>query len=77
MIAVAHAVIRAFAAAILVAAALAARAEGEFLAPPKSLVLDGLPPIPAEVAAKAAPYTEFDPSGMLDWHPLRREILVR
>lgn len=65
------------AAALLAAAALAAQAQGEFLTPPASLVLDGIPPIPAETAAKSAPYTEFKPSQMLDWHPERREILVR
>ena len=68
---------RAAAAILLAAAALAAQAQGEFLSPPKNLVLDGIPPIPAEIAAKAAPYTEFRPSGMLDWHPERREVLVR
>lgn len=65
------------AAAVLAAAALASQAQGEFLVPPKNLVLDGIPPIPAEIAAKTAPYTEFRPSAMLDWHPEKREILVR
>lgn len=59
------------------AAALAAPPQGEFLVPPKALVLDGVPPIPAAVAARAAPYTEFNPSTLVDWHPQRREILVR
>ncbi|MBL0142546.1 MAG: S9 family peptidase [Betaproteobacteria bacterium] len=64
------------AAALLAATALAAQAQGEVLTPPSSLVLDGLPPIPAAIAAKTAPYSEFKPSGMLGWHPARREILV-
>jgi dipeptidyl aminopeptidase/acylaminoacyl peptidase len=64
-------------AAALLAAAFAARAQGDFLAPPPSLALDGIPPIPADIAAKTAPYTEFKPSLMLDWHPARRELLVR
>ncbi|HEX4944993.1 MAG TPA: hypothetical protein VFV55_11610, partial [Usitatibacteraceae bacterium] len=68
---------RSVAAALFAAAALASHAQGEFLVPPASLVLDGLPPIPAEIAAKAAPYTDFKPGTLLDWHPLRREILVR
>ena len=63
--------------AVLAAAALSAPAQGEFLVPPPNLVLDGIPPIPAAIAAQTAPYTEFRPSGMLDWHPERREVLVR
>ena len=68
---------RSLAAALLAAVALAARAEGDFLSPPASLVLDGLPPIPAEIAARTAPYTEFRTGTLLDWHPARREVLVR
>jgi dipeptidyl aminopeptidase/acylaminoacyl peptidase len=65
------------AAALLAAAALASQAGDEFLTPPASLVLDGLPPIPAGIAAKAEPYTAFRTGTMLDWHPSRREVLVR
>ncbi len=64
-------------AAALLLVAFATRAEGEFVAPPASLVLDGIPPIPAEIAAKTKPYTEFRPAAMLAWHPERREVLVR
>ena len=70
-------IVRRAGAALLCAAALAAAAQEEFLTPPKNLVLDGVPPVPAAIAARVAPYTEFKPSGMLDWHPQRREILVR
>ncbi len=69
--------LRRAAAAVFTAAAISAHAQGEFLAPPGSLVLDGVPAIPVEIAAKAAPYLEFRPGTFLDWHPLRREILVR
>ena len=69
--------IRRVAAALAATAALASHAEGEFLVPPASLALDGIPPIPAEIAAKTAPYTDFRPATLLDWHPQRREILVR
>ena len=69
--------IRFHAAAFATAFALAAHAQGDFLVPPANLVLDGVPPIPAEVAAKTAPYTAFKPGTLLDWHPKRREILVR
>lgn len=69
--------IRRLAAAFATAFAFAAHAQGDFLVPPANLVLDGVPPIPAEVAAKTAPYTAFKPGALLDWHPKRREILVR
>jgi dipeptidyl aminopeptidase/acylaminoacyl peptidase len=62
---------------LLAGAASLAHAQGEFVAPGENLVLDGLPPIPAEIAAKTAPYTDFKASGMLDWHPARRELFVR
>ncbi len=68
---------RRLAALCLAAAAPLAHAQEEFLVPPASLVLDGVPPIPAAIAAKTAPYGEFRPSTFLDWHPDRREILVR
>ena len=69
--------LRRLAPALLAAAALAAHAQGEFLTPPASLVLEGVPPIPAEIAAATAPYTAFRPSTLLDWHPQGREFLVR
>ncbi len=64
-------------AALVAAAALAAHAQGDFLVPPPALVLDGIPPIPAEIAAKTEPYTAYKPGRLLDWHPKKREILVR
>jgi len=69
--------VRRAAAALLAAAALASQAQGDFLVPPKNLVLDGIPPIPAEVATRIAPYTAYKPSTNLGWHPARREVLVR
>ena len=58
-------------------AAAGAHAEGENLTPPAALVIENVPPIPAEVAKKVAPYVEFRPHAMLSWHPERREMLVR
>ncbi|NJD88651.1 MAG: hypothetical protein FIB05_11625, partial [Betaproteobacteria bacterium] len=69
--------IRRAAAALAAALALAAHAQGEFLTPPPALVLDGIPPIPAEIAAKTEAYTAFKPGRLLDWHPTKREVLVR
>jgi dipeptidyl aminopeptidase/acylaminoacyl peptidase len=66
--------IAAFAAASLAAFALHAQ---EVVNPPPSLVLEGVPPIPAEVAQKLRPYGEFRPHALMSWHPARREMLVR
>jgi dipeptidyl aminopeptidase/acylaminoacyl peptidase len=52
-------------------------AQGEVVLPPASIVVDGVPPISADIAQSVRPYGEFTPHGMLSWHPRRREILVR
>ena len=62
-------------AATLFAASLAS-AQG-FVSPPPNLVLDGVPPIPQDVAEKIQPYNDFRLHGLLSWHPARREMLVR
>jgi dipeptidyl aminopeptidase/acylaminoacyl peptidase len=49
----------------------------DVVAPPPALVLDGVPPIPTELASKVQPYGEFRPHGLWSWHPTRREMLVR
>jgi len=54
-----------------------ARAQGDVVSPPSALIVEGIPAIPAELAAKVNPYGEFRPHGMLSWHPQRREMLVR
>ena len=56
--------------------AVPARAGIEVIKPGENLVLDGIPPISAEIAKKAAAYTEFRTSRMVAWHPMRREILI-
>ncbi len=45
-------------------------------APPESLVLDHVPPVPADLPERAGRYTEFRAATLADWHPLRREMLV-
>ncbi len=69
---------RATLAALLAAASCIATAGAQdTIAPPASLIVDGVPPIPADLALQTAPYGEFRPHAMLSWHPLRREMLVR
>ena len=46
------------------------------LAPNANLVVQGIPPIPASLAEKVAPYTEFRGHGLVAWHPTQRELLV-
>jgi dipeptidyl aminopeptidase/acylaminoacyl peptidase len=65
--------------ATLVAAFLAALPSHaqDVVTPPAALKLENVPPISAELARKLKPYGEFRPHGMLSWHPIRREMLVR
>ena len=46
------------------------------LTPGDNLVVDGIPPIPAKLAADVRPYTESRSASVADWHPVRRELLV-
>ncbi|HEX6138247.1 MAG TPA: S9 family peptidase, partial [Casimicrobiaceae bacterium] len=48
----------------------------DVIAPNADLKADGIPPIPAALAAKVAPYTEFRPTAAVSWHPRRRELIV-
>ncbi len=50
--------------------------EAAVLAPADNLVVEGLPPIPAELAESANRYTEFRSAGLSDWHPTKREMLI-
>ena len=46
------------------------------IAPNANLVAQGIPPIPAALADEVAKYTDFRGHAFVDWHPLRREMLV-
>ena len=35
-----------------------------------------MPPVPAELAARVAPYTGFAPTTVVDWHPEKLELIV-
>jgi dipeptidyl aminopeptidase/acylaminoacyl peptidase len=48
----------------------------ETLTAPDSLLLDGVPPIPAEVAEQVGRYTESRAAAFLDWHPGKSEMLI-
>jgi dipeptidyl aminopeptidase/acylaminoacyl peptidase len=46
------------------------------IAPTENLVVDGIPAIPANLAAEVRRYTESRSAGFADWHPTRRELLI-
>ena len=46
------------------------------IAPNPNLVAQGIPPIPARIAEQVAKYNDFRGHAFVDWHPLRREMLV-
>ena len=48
----------------------------ENLTPPDSLVLDGVPPIPSEIAAQVGRYTEARAAVFLDWNPVKEGMLI-
>src|SRR6266581_1751527 len=56
--------------------AFVAVAADEVVRPNSNLHVEGIPPIPANVAARAEKYTEFRPRTMVDWHPTAREVVV-
>lgn len=41
-----------------------------------NLVAEGLPDIPASIVQEVRPYTEARSASILDWHPLKKEMLI-
>ncbi len=46
------------------------------VAPNENLRVEGIPAIPASLAERVAPYTEFRPRTLASWHPTKRELVV-
>jgi dipeptidyl aminopeptidase/acylaminoacyl peptidase len=44
--------------------------------PNSHLTVEGIPPITEDLAQRAAKYNDFRPRKLLDWHPLKREMLI-
>jgi dipeptidyl aminopeptidase/acylaminoacyl peptidase len=44
--------------------------------PPESLIINGAPPVPAELAAALEPYRKGRSADLQAWNPKRREILI-
>ena len=62
--------------AIACTGAAAQTGQGEFIQPNKNLTVEGIPPIPAVLAQKAARYNDFRARSLLGWHPTKRAMLV-
>ena len=57
--------------------ATAAAAQQAYVSPNENLVEQGIPPIPAALAATAGDYLEYRSAVLDDWNPARREMLIR
>jgi hypothetical protein len=45
-------------------------------APPDALALEGVPPVPASIAERMAPYAQYRRATFRSWHPAKREMLI-
>ena len=63
-------------ASLLVLAAPLGAQTPAVIAPADNLVVDGIPAIPASLAAEVRRYTEARGASLVDWHPTRREMLI-
>ncbi len=63
-------------AAFFLLGAVSAHAQEAVVPPPAAMVLEGVPPVPASVAAQVAKYNEFKPTGFSGWHPTKLEMLI-
>ena len=52
------------------------RGQEAVIAPPESLVVDGVPKIPAALAETAGRYGSYRSATLADWNPERREMLI-
>ena len=50
--------------------------QSDEIVPGDNLVIDGIPKIPLSLAQEVGRYSEFRRARFLDWHPLRREMLI-
>lgn len=62
-------------AALLLVAPLSAQ-RPDTVVPAENLVLRGIPGLPAALREDVRRYTEFRSAAVVDWHPLRRELLI-
>ena len=65
-----------FAILVTCASALAQNAQNDEITPNENLVAEGIPKIPASLAASVGRYSEFRSAVFSSWHPTRREMLI-
>ena len=63
-------------ATLLATAPLSTALAQDTVAPPAAMVLENVPPVRADLAAKVAKYNEFKPTSYAAWHPTRLEMIV-
>lgn len=65
-----------FLAFLLLSASFAFAQASDVIAPPDSLVANGIPAIPRAIADRANAYTESRSASIYDWRPTSREMLI-
>ena len=65
-----------FLASLLLSASLGFAQAPEAIAPPDSLIVDGIPAIPRAIVERANAYTESRAASVYDWSPTGREMLI-
>jgi dipeptidyl aminopeptidase/acylaminoacyl peptidase len=63
-------------AVIVLLVPVTAAQEAPVVVPPASVVLEGVPPIPASVAEGMNRYADYRTAHLVAWHPVRREVLI-
>jgi hypothetical protein len=56
--------------------AFSAASAQDFVVPADNITTDGIPPVPAEVAAKVDRYGNYRSASFAEWHPERLEMLI-
>jgi hypothetical protein len=52
------------------------KGSSEAIVPNENLVVEGVPPIPNELANTVARYTQFRSASLSSWHPTKKEMLI-
>jgi len=60
----------------LASVCFAAEPPAKTITPGDNLVMDGIPPIPADVIEQVGRYTESRAADVQDWHPGKAEMLI-
>jgi dipeptidyl aminopeptidase/acylaminoacyl peptidase len=61
---------------LLLFSAVALHGQEAVVTPPDSLVVEGVPKIPASLADTAGRYSSYRGASLVDWHPMQRSMLI-